>query len=113
VVRRVTQVGRSGLPHLRFFIAIGSLVTGCTTLSTELAGAALAWACTSPRNASRQYELIPGVFRRMPVATESQTALGEIWPRGLLKGAPELYDRLDHDAVRCYACGHRCKILTD
>jgi len=27
------------------------------------------------------------------------------------EGAPELYDRLENKAVRCYSCGHRCKIL--
>ncbi|MGZ7080750.1 MAG: AmmeMemoRadiSam system radical SAM enzyme [Thermoanaerobaculia bacterium] len=27
------------------------------------------------------------------------------------EGAPELYDKLEGKAVRCYSCGHRCKIL--
>ncbi|HXH41547.1 MAG TPA: AmmeMemoRadiSam system radical SAM enzyme [Thermoanaerobaculia bacterium] len=47
----------------------------------------------------------------MPVTTERQTALGEILATRTAEGAPELYDKLENNAVRCYACGHRCKIL--
>ncbi len=47
----------------------------------------------------------------MPVATERQTALGEILATRTAEGAPELYDKLENKAVRCYSCGHRCKIL--
>ncbi|HLF25225.1 MAG TPA: radical SAM protein [Anaerolineae bacterium] len=35
-------------------------------------------------------------------------ALGEILDRLTVEG--ELYEKLDNDAVRCYACGHRCLI---
>jgi len=44
----------------------------------------------------------------MPVA---QTTLGEILATRTAEGAPELYDKLENNAVRCYSCGHRCKIL--
>ena len=44
-----------------------------------------------------------------PVRTES--ALGEVLAVRTAEGAPELYDRLENNAVRCYSCGHRCKIL--
>jgi pyruvate formate lyase activating enzyme len=47
----------------------------------------------------------------MPVASERQTALGEILATRTAEGAPELYDKLENNAVRCYSCGHRCKIL--
>lgn len=42
----------------------------------------------------------------MPV---TQTTLGDILERRTVEG--ELYEKLDHDAVRCFSCGHRCKIL--
>jgi len=47
----------------------------------------------------------------MPTASERQTALGEVLATRTAEGAPELYDKLENKAVRCYACGHRCKIL--
>src|SRR3954469_22832906 len=47
----------------------------------------------------------------MPAATQKQTALGEILAARTAEGAPELYDKLENKAVRCYSCGHRCKIL--
>ncbi len=55
--------------------------------------------------------LTPRVFERMPVISERQSALGEILARRTAEGAAELYDKLENGAVRCYACGHRCKIL--
>ncbi len=47
----------------------------------------------------------------MPQLTESQITLGEILSKRTREGAPELYDKLENKAVRCYSCGHRCKIL--
>lgn len=47
----------------------------------------------------------------MPQLTEAQITLGEILSRRTREGAPELYDKLENKAVRCYSCGHRCKIL--
>jgi pyruvate formate lyase activating enzyme len=47
----------------------------------------------------------------MPAINERQRALGEILARRTAEGAPELYDKLENAAVRCYSCGHRCKIL--
>ncbi|HXH92502.1 MAG TPA: hypothetical protein VNN25_13050, partial [Thermoanaerobaculia bacterium] len=46
----------------------------------------------------------------MPADTERQRALGEILARRTAEGAPELYDKIENAAVRCYSCGHRCKI---
>lgn len=37
--------------------------------------------------------------------------LGEILATRTAEAAPELVDHLDNKAVRCYSCGHRCKIL--
>ncbi len=47
----------------------------------------------------------------MSAANETRSALGEILAARTVEGARELYDRLENNAVRCYACGHRCKIL--
>src|SRR5690242_11629464 len=47
----------------------------------------------------------------MPQLTQEQITLGEVLARRTAEGAPELYDKLENKAVRCYACGHRCKIL--
>ncbi len=41
----------------------------------------------------------------------TQTPIGEILAARTTEGAPELYDKLENKAVRCYSCGHRCKIL--
>jgi pyruvate formate lyase activating enzyme len=60
---------------------------------------------------SRNTNLMNGVFPAVPVATPKQTALGEILAKRTAEGAPELVDKLENRAVRCYACGHRCKIL--
>ena len=43
--------------------------------------------------------------------TSDQIALGELLSRRTVEGAAELYDRLENKALRCFACGHRCKIL--
>jgi pyruvate formate lyase activating enzyme len=45
----------------------------------------------------------------MPATTNS--TLGALLSARTAEGAPELYDRLENKAVRCHACGHRCKIL--
>ena len=37
--------------------------------------------------------------------------LGDVLAARTAEGAPELYDKLENNAVRCYSCGHRCKIL--
>jgi pyruvate formate lyase activating enzyme len=37
--------------------------------------------------------------------------LSEVLSTRTAEGAPELYDKLENNAVRCYSCGHRCKIL--
>jgi pyruvate formate lyase activating enzyme len=47
----------------------------------------------------------------MPQLTERQITLGEILARRTGPAAPELVDQLENKAVRCYSCGHRCKIL--
>src|SRR4051794_27849260 len=44
----------------------------------------------------------------MPL-TQEQTTLGEILAQRTTEG--ELYEKLDNKAVRCFSCGHRCKIL--
>jgi pyruvate formate lyase activating enzyme len=41
----------------------------------------------------------------------STATLGDVLASRTAEGAPELYDKLENDAVRCYSCGHRCKIL--
>jgi len=38
------------------------------------------------------------------------TTLGDVLATRTAEGAPELYDKLENGAVRCYSCGHRCKI---
>ena len=45
----------------------------------------------------------------MPATTNS--TLGALLSARTAEGAPELYDRLENNSVRCHACGHRCKIL--
>ena len=37
--------------------------------------------------------------------------LGETLAQRTADAAPELVEKLDKNAVRCYSCGHRCKIL--
>src|SRR5437773_1531220 len=37
--------------------------------------------------------------------------LGEILSQRTTDAAPELVENLDKNAVRCYSCGHRCKVL--
>jgi pyruvate formate lyase activating enzyme len=39
------------------------------------------------------------------------TTLGDVLATRTTEGAPELYDKLENNAVRCFSCGHRCKIL--
>jgi len=41
----------------------------------------------------------------------SAITLDQALARRTVEGAPELYDKLENGAVRCYSCGHRCKIL--
>jgi pyruvate formate lyase activating enzyme len=47
----------------------------------------------------------------MPQLTERQVTLGDLLAKRTTEAAPELVDRLENKAVRCYSCGHRCKIL--
>jgi pyruvate formate lyase activating enzyme len=47
----------------------------------------------------------------MPRLTPQQTTLGEMLAKRTTVAAPELVDQLENNAVRCYSCGHRCKIL--
>lgn len=47
----------------------------------------------------------------MPQLTQEQISLGEILAKRTAEAAPELVDTLENKAVRCYSCGHRCKIL--
>ncbi|HEY2321691.1 MAG TPA: AmmeMemoRadiSam system radical SAM enzyme [Thermoanaerobaculia bacterium] len=44
----------------------------------------------------------------MPL-TQEQTTLSEILAQRTTEG--ELYEKLENKAVRCFSCGHRCKIL--
>jgi pyruvate formate lyase activating enzyme len=46
----------------------------------------------------------------MPQLTERQITLGDVLARRTADAAPELVEKLDNDVVRCYACGHRCKV---
>jgi len=46
----------------------------------------------------------------MPQLTERQVTLGELLSHRTAEAAPELVETLDGNAVRCYACGHRCKV---
>ncbi|HET7437377.1 MAG TPA: AmmeMemoRadiSam system radical SAM enzyme [Thermoanaerobaculia bacterium] len=41
--------------------------------------------------------------------TQQQSSLGEVLSRRTAEG--ELYEKLENNAVRCFSCGHRCKIL--
>ncbi len=38
--------------------------------------------------------------------------LGDVLASRTAHAAPELVDSLDNKAVRCYSCGHRCKVLS-
>ena len=40
---------------------------------------------------------------------QTQTTLGDVLSQRTVEG--ELYEKLENDAVRCFSCGHRCKIL--
>ena len=42
-------------------------------------------------------------------STQAQTTLGDVLARRTTEG--ELYEKLENKAVRCFSCGHRCKIL--
>jgi pyruvate formate lyase activating enzyme len=46
----------------------------------------------------------------MPELTQRQITLGDLLSRRTAEGSPALVEKLDNGAVRCYACGHRCKI---
>jgi len=37
--------------------------------------------------------------------------LADVLSARTAEAAPELVDALEKNAVRCYACGHRCKVL--
>src|SRR5256714_4495876 len=45
----------------------------------------------------------------MPLGQKS-SSLAEVLDDLTTEGAPELTEHLAHDALRCYACGHRCLI---
>ncbi|HEY0004786.1 MAG TPA: AmmeMemoRadiSam system radical SAM enzyme [Pyrinomonadaceae bacterium] len=45
----------------------------------------------------------------MPMTARS-ASLAEVLDELTVEGAPELTERLDQNALRCYACGHRCLI---
>src|SRR5919112_415606 len=45
----------------------------------------------------------------MPL-TPTQASLAEVLDEMTGEGAPELTEYLDKDALKCYACGHRCLI---
>jgi pyruvate formate lyase activating enzyme len=45
----------------------------------------------------------------MPL-TPTQASLAEVLDEMTGEGAPELTEHLDKDALKCYACGHRCLI---
>jgi pyruvate formate lyase activating enzyme len=44
----------------------------------------------------------------MARTSEAQTTLGDVLSKRTVEG--ELYEKLEKNAVRCFACGHRCKI---
>jgi pyruvate formate lyase activating enzyme len=41
--------------------------------------------------------------------SEAPTTLAEVLSRRTVEG--ELYEKLENKALRCFSCGHRCKIL--
>ena len=41
--------------------------------------------------------------------SRSQTTLADVLSQRTAEG--ELYEKLEKNAVRCFSCGHRCKIL--
>jgi pyruvate formate lyase activating enzyme len=45
----------------------------------------------------------------MPL-TPTQASLAEVLDEMTAEGAPELTEHLEKDALKCYACGHRCLI---
>jgi pyruvate formate lyase activating enzyme len=45
----------------------------------------------------------------MPL-TATAASLAEVLDELTAEGAPELTEHLEHDALKCYACGHRCLI---
>src|SRR5512132_3798161 len=45
----------------------------------------------------------------MPISTKS-APLAEVLDALTAEGAPELTEHLEGDALKCYACGHRCLI---
>jgi pyruvate formate lyase activating enzyme len=46
----------------------------------------------------------------MPMPTEQQTTLGEVLAERTVPAAPELIEALPNNGVRCFSCGHRCRI---
>src|SRR6266536_2683775 len=45
----------------------------------------------------------------MPLSATA-TSLAEVLDEMTTEGAPELTEHLENNALRCYACGHRCLI---
>lgn len=52
---------------------------------------------------------IPENRRAVPL-TKTQASLAEVLDELTGEGAPELTEHLDNDALKCFACGHRCLI---
>ena len=46
-----------------------------------------------------------------PCQTALTATLGDVLAVRTADAAPELVDKLENNAVRCYSCGHRCKVL--
>src|ERR1051325_9423403 len=66
--------------------------------------------CCSRSSSEWHFSGMQSVFRCMPALTENQVTLGEILARRTVDAAPELVDQLENNAVRCWSCGHKCKI---
>jgi pyruvate formate lyase activating enzyme len=50
----------------------------------------------------------PAARRVFPGMTQAPSSLGEVLSNRTVEG--ELYEKLEKNAVRCFSCGHRCKI---
>src|SRR5262245_16293869 len=47
------------------------------------------------------------ILNTMPITTQS-APLAAVLDSMTTEGAPELTELLENDALKCYACGHRC-----
>src|ERR1051326_5464063 len=50
-----------------------------------------------------------GMTRLLFRVSSGMQSLGEVLAHRTVEG--ELYEKLEKNAVRCFSCGHRCKIL--